>query len=96
MLSLLTMSQAGQYCWPIQARDKARVLVAALHWLCVVQARDISSWRAELVVARHHCPVWVTQRHGSKSAPLPLFPLKADTRQRDWHVSLGPLPEVGA
>ena len=52
MLSLLTMSQAGQYCWPIQAPDKARVLVAALHWACVVQARDICSWRAELVVAR--------------------------------------------
>jgi hypothetical protein len=29
-------------------------------------------------------------RHGSKSAPLPLFPLKTDMRSRDWHVSLGP------
>jgi hypothetical protein len=26
------------------------------------------------------CHSWVKLRHGSKSAPLPLFPLKADMR----------------
>ena len=32
---------------------KAHVLLsAALHWACIVQARDICSWRAELVVVR--------------------------------------------
>jgi len=34
MLSLLTMSQAGQYCWPIQAPDKAHVLPLYRRAMC--------------------------------------------------------------
>jgi hypothetical protein len=44
------MSQAGQYCWPIQAPNKARVLVTALHWACVG-----TGWRYLLLESGTSC-----------------------------------------
>jgi hypothetical protein len=36
--------------------------------------------RVELRLTNGQCRLWVKLRHGSKSTPLPLFPLKADKR----------------
>ena len=42
------------------------------------------------------CPLWVMSGHCVTSASCPLFPSKADIHQRDLHVRLVPLTDIGS